>query len=110
MLGALAVASPASSQPKAQYSEEGATACLDCHETKRVMGIVDTVHANFDDPRTPAAQKQCQSCHGPSSVHMRFPMQVDNIHFGKASTTAVPRGSDAMAGLKPVRFHRSVVK
>ncbi len=87
LLGALAIASPSSSQPKAEYSKEGATACLDCHETKRVMGIVDTVHADFDDPRTPAAQKQCQSCHGPSSVHMRFPMQVDNIHFGKASTT-----------------------
>ena len=87
-MGALTIPVPALSQPEASYSKEGATACLDCHETARVMGIVDTVHADFDDPRTPAAQKQCQSCHGPSSVHMQFPMQVENVHFGEASRHA----------------------
>jgi len=68
-----------------EYSEEGARACLDCHETPYVMGILDTVHAETTDPKTPAAQKQCQSCHGPSAVHMNFPMQVANVHFGKQS-------------------------
>ena len=81
---AMAVASAASAQ-HAGYSEETAQACLDCHETERVMGIVDTVHADFDDPRTPAAQKQCQSCHGPSKAHTQFPLQVANLRFGKGS-------------------------
>jgi hypothetical protein len=78
-------AAPVLSQP--EYSEEKAVACLDCHGTPEVLAIVDTVHANFDDPRTPAAQRQCQSCHGPSKVHMQFPMQVENVHFGKGSAT-----------------------
>ena len=68
-----------------EYSEEGAAACVDCHDTPKVMGIVDTVHASLANPRTPAAQKQCQSCHGPSANHMRFPMQVANVHFGSQS-------------------------
>lgn len=76
---------PATGTAEPEYSEESGRACIDCHETPRVMGILETAHANFDDPRTPAAQKQCQSCHGPSAKHMRFPMQVANLHFGKAS-------------------------
>jgi hypothetical protein len=74
-------------EAKPEYSEEGAKACIDCHETEYVMGILDTAHAEASDPGTPAAQKECQSCHGPSARHMQFPMQVDNLHFGKGSTT-----------------------
>jgi len=70
---------------EAVYSEEGAGACIECHETPYVMGILETAHARTSDPATPAAQKQCQSCHGPSAVHMQFPMQVANVHFGKKS-------------------------
>jgi len=70
-----------------EYSEESAAACIECHETPSVMGILDTAHAKVADPRTPAAQKECQSCHGPSAVHMRFPMQVANVHFGEKSKT-----------------------
>lgn len=70
-----------------EYSEEGAVACVDCHNTPAVMAIADTAHANFDNPRTPATQKQCQSCHGPSANHMKFPMQVANVHFGRKAET-----------------------
>ena len=70
------------------FSEEGAKACIDCHETAKVMGILETAHAKASDSRTPAAQKECQSCHGPSATHMQFPMQVSNMNFGKASKTA----------------------
>jgi nitrate/TMAO reductase-like tetraheme cytochrome c subunit len=82
VLGAL---SAHANQP---YSKEDANACLDCHETDSVMGIVDTVHADFDNPKTPAAQHQCQSCHGPSATHMKFPLQVENVHFGTKTTTS----------------------
>ena len=70
-----------------EYSEEGATACIECHETPYVMGILETAHAKVSDPRTPAAQTECQSCHGPSTTHMQFPLQVANLRFGKTSKT-----------------------
>ncbi len=65
-----------------QYSEEGAVTCIGCHDTPYVTGILDTAHAKVSNPRTPAAQKECQSCHGPSATHMKFPMQVASVHFG----------------------------
>jgi len=67
------------------FSGESAKACIDCHGNDQVMGIRKTAHAKVEDPNTPAAQKECQSCHGPSDIHMRFPMQVENLHFGKES-------------------------
>ncbi len=81
----LLISGPTSAQ---QYSSEGGVACVDCHDTPTVMGIVETAHADFDNPRTPAAQKQCQSCHGPSAEHMQFPMQVSNVHFGRGAETS----------------------
>jgi nitrate/TMAO reductase-like tetraheme cytochrome c subunit len=70
-----------------KYSDEGAKACLDCHETEYIMGILKTAHGKVEDPTTPAATRECQSCHGPSAKHMMFPMQVENMHFGKKSTS-----------------------
>jgi len=71
------------------YSGEGAQACLECHESEKVMGIRETPHAQFDNPRTPAAREQCESCHGPSATHMEFPMQVGNIVFTKHGKTPI---------------------
>jgi len=70
-------------------SGQGAQACLACHESEKVMGILETPHAKIDDPRTPASQEQCESCHGPSGTHMEFPMQVGNIMFTKHSKTPI---------------------
>jgi nitrate/TMAO reductase-like tetraheme cytochrome c subunit len=78
-----------------EYSEQGAVACVDCHDTPQVMGIVDTAHADFKNPRAPAAQRQCQSCHGPSANHMKFPMQVANVHFGSRAATK-PKAQNQM--------------
>jgi nitrate/TMAO reductase-like tetraheme cytochrome c subunit len=78
---------PASAQQ--EYSGEGAAACLECHESERVMGIRDTPHANFDDPKSPASREQCESCHGPSATHMQFPMQVGNIVFTQHGKTPI---------------------
>lgn len=71
------------------YDGTGAQACLACHESEAVMGIRETPHANFDDPRSPAAKEQCESCHGPSATHMNFPMQVGNIVFTKHGKTPI---------------------
>ncbi len=85
---ALAMLVQAASAQQA-YSGEGAQACLKCHESEKVMGIRKTPHAKFDDPRTPAARDQCESCHGPSATHMKFPMQVGNIVFTKHGKTPI---------------------
>jgi nitrate/TMAO reductase-like tetraheme cytochrome c subunit len=81
----LVVFAAGTASARSEYSEEGAKACIDCHGNDHVMGIMETAHANAEDPDTPMAQKECQSCHGPSATHMQFPMQVSNLHFGKQS-------------------------
>jgi nitrate/TMAO reductase-like tetraheme cytochrome c subunit len=87
-LVALASTTPDAFADDDGYSSEDYNACLDCHENSGVLGIEETKHFDFEDPKTPAAQKQCQSCHGPSAKHMQFPMQVENVHFGKGSTAS----------------------
>ena len=87
ILTAIAGFAPGAASARSAYSEEGAKACIDCHDTAEVMGIRDTAHAKASDLRTPAAQKECESCHGPSATHIQFPMQVPNLHFGKTSMT-----------------------
>lgn len=83
-LFAAVVAGPASAQQ--EFALEGALACLKCHESEKIMGILETAHANFDNPDTPAStEEQCEACHGPSATHMQFPMQVGNIHFSAES-------------------------
>lgn len=72
------------------YSGEGFAACLKCHGTEKIVGIEKTAHFNANDPRTPAAKQQCESCHGPSKKHMEFPMQVRSISFSNDSETPVP--------------------
>ena len=97
LLGAsvLALAAAAPWAADQDYSEQGANACLDCHESPEVMGILDTPHADASNPKTPAGQKECQSCHGPSATHMEFPMQVANVHFGKESKATPQRQNEA---------------
>jgi hypothetical protein len=79
---------PDSALAKPAYAEGGAATCIDCHDTSTVMGILKTAHAEVSDPGTPAARKECESCHGPSADHTRFPMQIENVHFGKGSGAA----------------------
>ncbi len=85
--GLLSLGEPAVAQQS--YSDGGAAACLECHESEKVMGILETPHANFDDPRSPASREQCESCHGPSATHMNFPMNVGNIVFTKHGKTPI---------------------
>ena len=67
----------------------GAAVCLTCHENDKVMGILETPHADVEDLDTPAAKERCESCHGPSATHMEFPMQVGNIVFTKHGKTPI---------------------
>jgi nitrate/TMAO reductase-like tetraheme cytochrome c subunit len=90
---ALVLTTASAQQP---FSHEGALACLQCHESDKVMGIADTPHADFDNPRSPASShEQCESCHGPSATHMQFPMQVGNIVFTKHAKTPLAERNQA---------------
>lgn len=44
----------------------GQDTCLTCHEDQQYKG---TAHALAANPRTPAAGRGCESCHGPGKAH-----------------------------------------
>jgi DmsE family decaheme c-type cytochrome len=63
------VSQPAASgpapQPAAGYV--GDDTCTTCHTGQSVKG---SAHARAANPRTPAAQQGCESCHGPGQAHV----------------------------------------
>jgi DmsE family decaheme c-type cytochrome len=55
-----------------QYSTKGADSCIQCHDEESlfpVFSIFKTKHAQPADKRTPFANLQCESCHGPRGKH-----------------------------------------
>ena len=58
-------AAPAAQQ--AGYA--GEDTCLTCHEDMK-KGYHGSPHARTQDPRTPAANQGCESCHGPGQAHV----------------------------------------
>lgn len=57
----------------AQATFVGQDTCLMCHDDMRA-GYFDSPHHRASDPRTPAAQQGCESCHGAGSLHVEDPM------------------------------------
>ena len=47
----------------------GEETCLTCHEDQK-KGYHGSPHARAGNPRTPAATKGCESCHGPGQAHV----------------------------------------
>lgn len=47
----------------------GEETCLTCHEDMK-KGYHGSPHARTQDPRSPAAAKGCESCHGPGQAHV----------------------------------------
>jgi DmsE family decaheme c-type cytochrome len=75
------------SQVPVPASAEGATVvgqdtCVTCHEDKQA-GYASSLHAKKADPNTPAAQQDCETCHGPGSKHAADP---EKSHLRKFST------------------------
>src|SRR5690349_24235149 len=61
--------SPASTSV-GQYSEGGSKTCLGCHNVSPVNNVLHSAHWTKGDTRSPAAQHECESCHGPSRAHV----------------------------------------
>ena len=59
------------------YTRKGADTCLKCHDqdySYPVLDIFYSKHGNRRDPRSPMAQLQCETCHGPGRAHATEPM------------------------------------
>jgi predicted CXXCH cytochrome family protein len=55
---------------KPSFTEEGAASCYLCHAGESMRAMSDSVHGNPDNPLSPAALQECESCHGPGSIHI----------------------------------------
>ncbi len=62
-----APAAVAQASPAAGYV--GEETCITCHEAK-TKGYHGSPHSRAQNPRTPAANKGCESCHGPGQAHV----------------------------------------
>lgn len=78
---------------KVKYTKKGADTCLKCHDEDSefpVFSIFKTKHAQPADERTPFAQLQCESCHGPGGKHAKKVRkgkpQAPIINFGDKSS------------------------
>lgn len=59
-------------QTNPAYSSKGADTCLKCHDEDNaypVLPIFKTKHGELNDPRSPMAKLQCETCHGPVGEH-----------------------------------------
>ena len=73
---AVAQAAPAQAKPATpaapaptQADYVGSDTCLTCH-TDQGDTLKGTAHANAKNPRSPAANHGCESCHGPGKAHV----------------------------------------
>ena len=57
----------AQSTPPAGYA--GSDTCVVCHTTEE-GSLKGTAHGQAHNPRTPAANHGCESCHGPGQAHV----------------------------------------
>jgi DmsE family decaheme c-type cytochrome len=81
--GATQPSSPQPAQPSGAYV--GDDTCLGCHDGMQ-KGYADTVHGRAAHPRSPAASRGCESCHGPGGRHVEDPSVPGSIiRFGEAA-------------------------
>jgi DmsE family decaheme c-type cytochrome len=87
---------PEAPEQSPSYTEEGADSCLKCHDEDSEVPVLDlfkTRHAVKADARTPFAQLQCESCHGPGGEHARRVRRGEPRppirNFGKRAATPI---------------------
>ncbi len=93
---------PPAETPANLYTRKGADTCLKCHDQDYkypVLQIFYSKHGNRKDARSPMAQFQCESCHGPGRAHATEPkvgaQRASIIAFGANSRTS-PDQQNAM--------------
>lgn len=56
----------------------GEDTCVGCHDAEGVS-IRRTLHGKAQNPRTPAAARGCETCHGPGQAHVEDPTKPGSI-------------------------------
>jgi len=75
---------------EAQFTSEGTERCLFCHGGETMTLIAETPHGDSTNADTPFAQKGCESCHGPGSLH------VSRARGGRGFPALIRFGSDQL--------------
>ena len=86
------------------YSRKGADTCLKCHDEDYkypIYPVFYSKHGDRNDKRTPMAQLQCESCHGPGRAHATEPKvgfkRARIISFGtKGSVSPVEQNNQCI--------------
>jgi DmsE family decaheme c-type cytochrome len=82
-------AQAAGTPPRAAATYVGSDTCLGCHDGKD-HALAETPHWKKANPRSPAANMGCESCHGPGSRHVEDPTDDTSIRkFTKMSPREV---------------------
>lgn len=89
----------------AGYTKRGADTCLRCHDESSkfpVLAIFKTRHGQRADARTPFAQLQCESCHGPGAAHAEEvpegQKQAPILAFGASSHVPIEKQNQVCLG------------
>ena len=87
------------------YTAKGADTSLKCHDEDSkipVLAIFKTPHGRKGDARTPFAQLQCESCHGPGGDHaQKLRAEAPRPHirdFGRLASSPVDDQNGACLG------------
>ena len=59
------------------FTEDGAASCLVCHAGEKMRAVANSAHGDPENPLTPFAQQECETCHGAGSIH------ISRAHGGK---------------------------
>jgi len=93
---------PGAPGPTAKYTDRGAAKCLLCHADDRMALVENTPHGDRDNTNTPFAQHECESCHGPGSIHVsqsrRGKGRAPMITFGRDSHTSTALQTETCLG------------
>jgi len=74
--------------PAPSVAYVGQDTCLTCHDDKK-QGYFGSPHSRTADPRSPAAQHGCESCHGPGGNHVTDPVANPVKRFSKLPAAEV---------------------